>query len=91
MTLESNDVFVTFDLVAENDLFDSRDVNVEFETYGPTFRDDCCHRTTSQIDAKILKEIEDSGELDQMLGEMEYDSLELTFERQTLNRPVNPR
>jgi hypothetical protein len=80
MTLECNEVFVTFYLIVENDLFNSRDVDVEFETYGPLFRDDCYHREIDQIDAKILEELRDNGRLEQMLDEMEFDSLKETFE-----------
>tara|TARA_R110000751_G_scaffold4090_5_gene19020 strand:- start:1618 stop:1890 length:273 start_codon:yes stop_codon:yes gene_type:complete len=66
---------VSFDLTA-NDMFDSRDIDITFETYGPLFRDDFDNRTAADIDAVILKNLEDGGELDTILDEMEVDSLE---------------
>ena len=66
---------VSFDLTA-NDMFDSRDIDITFETYGPLFRDSFTNADAAAIDATILKNLEDSGELDTILDEMEVDSLE---------------
>ena len=69
---------VSFDLTA-NDMFDSRDVDITFETYGPLFRDDFDNRIAADIDAVILKKLEDDGSLDTILDEMEFDSMEESY------------
>jgi len=80
LIFDGMEMLCSFELTDENDL-DSRYVDITFETYGPLFRDAFSNEDAAAIDATILKNLEDSGELDQMLGEMEFDSLEETFER----------
>jgi hypothetical protein len=79
LIFDGMEMLCSFELTANN-MFDSRDVDITFETYGPLFRDDFSDNDAAAIDAAILKNLEDSGELDQMLGDMEFDNLEASFD-----------
>jgi hypothetical protein len=80
LIFDGGEVNTTFDLKAESDL-DGYHVEITFGTYGPLFRDDFSDEVAAQIDSVVLKNLEDSGKLDQILSEMEFDCLEATFER----------
>jgi len=82
LTFKHAEVDVTFELIVCNDpAFDVHDIEVRFETYGPLFRDYFDNGVAAAIDFVIETQLRDSGELDKIVAEMEFDSLELTFER----------
>ena len=82
LALKNAEVDVTFKLIVDNDpAFAIHDTEVRFETYGPLFRDDFDGGVAAVIDFAIETQLRDSGELDKILDEMEFDSLEESFEQ----------
>ena len=70
LSFDKSEVHVTFKVTVDSDIRYTPEGIVEFETYGPLFRDDFTADMASQIDALIEKQMLESGRMEQIVGEM---------------------
>ena len=70
LVTDKSEVHVTFKVTVDSDIRYVPEGIVEFETYGPLFRDDFTAEMANQIDALIEKQMEESGRMERIVGEM---------------------
>lgn len=70
LVFDKSEVHVTFKVTVDSDIRYVPEGIVEFETYGPLFRDDFDSKMASQIDDLIEKQMIESGRMEQIFGEI---------------------
>lgn len=70
LMFDKSEVHVTFKVTVDSDILYVPEGIVEFETYGPLFRDDFTAEMANQIDSLIESQMLASGRMELIVGEM---------------------